>query len=681
MLSVFTLTLTSCFDDKYKDINANLNLANFDFKTTKSLTVSVSTLNNANQPMGNVYMELYTQNPLKDDGTLISNSSDYLVYKGMTDANGLLSCQIALASSVDSLSVLVNQIGLPSPQQYKLTSNEMNIIIGGNSAQSAPKKVIASTAAAALPDPLKVNGFYVLGSWDKMGLPAYLTTNDLVENDFLADVNASLPESVKLTASHPEYLTTGLQSGLVLIDSAEVWVTFVHEGAGYLNALGFYTYPTAKVPTTVSEITDPTIIFPNVSYTGKGGSLTSGNKVQLLYLNPKTNKYTTIFPKGITIAWFLKANGFKSGTVKTTSTTFYSDSKLNPEATPEKRIHNVLLKDNARKLLVLGFEDLNRDGSSDEDFNDAVFYATASPYTAVLTDVYQKIDTPLDSDGDGVSDTRDEYPADKDRAFNNYYPSKNNVGTLAFEDLWPNKGDYDFNDLVIDYNFNQITNAANQIVAVDAELTVKAIGASLRNPFAIEFNTTADNVKTVSGQNLNKAIFKLNANKTEANQNKAVVPVFEDPYAVLGFTGSIVNTVIGGAYSAPKTISLQVEFNTPIALTAFGTAPYNPFIIINGERGKEVHLPGSTPTALADISFFGTGDDNSDVASGKYYMSDKYLPWAINIPVEFSYPAEKQDITKTFLVFNNWASSRGYNYMDWYLDKNGYRDVTKIFKK
>jgi LruC domain-containing protein len=164
-------------------------------------------------------------------------------------------------------------------------------------------------------------------------------------------------------------------------------------------------------------------------------------------------------------------------------------------------------------------------------------------------------------------------------------------------------------------------------------------------------------------------------------QAKAVIPVFDDPYNVLGFTGSIVNTVNGGAYSAPKTINLKIELNNPVSLSSLGAAPYNPFIVVGGERSKEVHLPGSAPTNLVDATLFGTGDDNTDLKSQKYYLSDKYLPWAINLPVQFAYPAEKQDITKAYLMFNNWANSRGYNYMDWYQNLNGYRDATKLFVK
>lgn len=685
LIGIITATVpfffSSCLNDKYEGVTENLTYNNFDFKTTKNVSVSLTTLGNTNQALSGVYVELYTQNPLKSDGSLIENSTDYLIFKGVTNASGKLGCKIAPATHVDSLSVLVNYVGLPHLINYKVEDN-MSITIGGSNVSSSGTQAKVARVATSIPSPTLVNGYYVLGSWNNSGLPSYLwTPNDVIADDFLADVNASLPERVRLTDSHPEYLSTGSQGSVVLIEDAEVWVTFVHEGAGNLNGLGYYTFPTGSTPLTAAAISDATIIFPNASYTGSGGSLTSGNKVQLLYLDPSTKKYTTVFPKGITVAWFLKANGFSGGNIVKGGTVYYSDNRFNPESTEARRIHNVLLKDNARKLLLLGFEDLNRDGSSDEDFNDAVFYATVTPYTAVKSEFYQPIDTPKDTDKDGVGDSRDEYPNDPAKAFNNYYPSKNAVGTLAFEDLWPNKGDYDFNDLVVDYNFNQITNADNNVVEIEAALTVRAIGASLRNGFAIQLNTLPENIASVTGQQLTSGVFKTASNGTENNQQKAVVPIFDDAFKVLNYTGSIVNTVSGGAYVTPKTLNVTIKLKNPVALSGFGTAPYNPFIVIGGERGREVHLPGSAPTTLADKSLFGTGDDNTILSIQKYYMSDKYLPWAINIPQKFDYPIEKQDITKTYLMFNPWAVSHGFNYMDWYTSKTGYRDDGKLYKK
>ncbi|MBX9806686.1 MAG: LruC domain-containing protein [Flavobacteriaceae bacterium] len=684
LFSIFSVLLYSCVSDRV--INKDQNYVNFDFKTTKQITVSVSTLNSENKPVGGVLVQIYTQNPLTAEGLLKDNSSSFLAFKGISSSTGILNCEIAPATFVDSLSVLVNHIGLPSLKQIKIDSKDINIVVGGSFSQNANKSKGASktTSTAVIPDPIKMSGYYVLGSWDNQGKPNYLLSkNDIIANDFLADVNASLPEYLKLPLSHPEYLNSSDNGNIELIADAEVWVTFVHEGAGYRNALGYYTHKNDNPPASLAQITDQTIVFPNVSFNGSGGSLRSGNKVQLLYLDPSTNKYTTVFPSGTTVAWFFIANSFNSSTnsIGSGNGKFYSDKRFNPEANIDKKKHNVVLKDTKRQLLLLGFEDINREKNSDEDFNDGIFYSTISPFTAAKTDKIKSIDTPTDTDGDGIGDSLDEYPTDRTKAFNNYYPSQNNVGTIAYEDLWPHKGDYDFNDLVVDYNFNQVSNADNNIVEVNAAITVRAIGASFKNAFSLQFNTTPSNVKSVTGQSLNNGVFVLNSNGTELHQSKAVVPIFDDPFKVLNYNGSIVNTYVGGSYITPKTMNVKIEFITPILLSSFGTAPYNPFIVVSGIRGKEIHLPASAPTDLADKSIFGTGDDNTNLAAQKYYMSDNNLPWAINIPVKFAYPAEKQDITKAFSVFNQWTSSQGSLYMDWYLDKNGYRDTSKLYKK
>ncbi len=110
-----------------------------------------------------------------------------------------------------------------------------------------------------------------------------------------------------------------------------------------------------------------------------------------------------------------------------------------------------------------------------------------------------------------------------------------------------------------------------------------------------------------------------------------------------------------------------------------GEAPYNPFIIVNKERGKEVHLPFFKPTTLADYSLLGTGQDNSNISQNRYYLSENNIPWAINIPYKFSYPLEKEEITGAHLKFGEWAESNGTVFQDWYMDNSGYRNNSKIY--
>jgi len=212
---------------------------------------------------------------------------------------------------------------------------------------------------------------------------------------------------------------------------------------------------------------------------------------------------------------------------------------------------------------------------------------------------------------------------------------------------------------------------------------LRAIGAHYRNAFAIEFNTTPENVASVTGQFISKSLFNIAANGTEKDQKKAVIYAFDDACNVLSVSGTsgYVNTIATSSYTNPKTINLKISFVNPVSTSELGGAPFNPFIVINENRAKEVHLAGTTPTSLADLSLLGTGQDNSNIATGKCYMSGKYLPWAFNIPTKFEYPIEKEDITNTYLMFNSWALSKGAVYTDWYTNKAGYRDTKKIYMK
>src|SRR5690606_6148145 len=122
------------------------------------------------------------------------------------------------------------------------------------------------------------------------------------------------------------------------------------------------------------------------------------------------------------------------------------------------------------------------------------------------------LDKPEDQDGDGVSDVLDEFPTDPNRAFINYFPSQNNWGTLAFEDQWPDMGDYDLNDLVVNYRYAFISNAQNNVVDLNADFNVVAVGASFENGFGVEFPFSASLVKQVAGQRLISSYIQTQSN-------------------------------------------------------------------------------------------------------------------------------------------------------------------------
>jgi LruC domain-containing protein len=313
----------------------------------------------------------------------------------------------------------------------------------------------------------------------------------------------------------------------------------------------------------------------------------------------------------------------------------------------------------------------------------AIAYKTAYTNSDISTANYTIL---IDTDGDGVIDSEDAYPNDSTRAFNNYFPAENK-GSLAFEDSWPSKGDYDMNDVVVDYQFKNITNAHNQLVETFASFTLKASGASYNNGFGFQLatNDIPSSAIQVTGSSIKESFLMLNANGTEQGQDKSTLIVFDNAYDVLQYPGSGLgfNTSPDAPYVTPVTITLHIIY-TPYTYTEqqLDIAHFNPFIIVNKVRGKEVHLPDYTPTALVNPTYFGTGDDKSNLAQGKYYKTANNLPWALNMYNGFNYPNEKAEITKAYLHFIDWVLSNGTSYTDWYTNTAaGYRNNTNIYSK
>jgi len=290
---------------------------------------------------------------------------------------------------------------------------------------------------------------------------------------------------------------------------------------------------------------------------------------------------------------------------------------------------------------------------------------------------------PPDTDGDGVPNNLDDFPNDPTRAFTNYYPAKGQFGSLAFEDLWPAKGDYDMNDLVIDYNFTIISNAQNKIVDILPVFYVRAVGAYLQNGFGFQFdNLLPGAVGSVSGYSLRNSYISLASNGVENSQGNAVIIVYDNAANVTHATGgNFFNTQKNVPYALSDSIKMTIHFAIPQDASVVGTAPYNPFLIKNMQREVEIHLPDRIPTSLANQGLFGTGNDNSNPSAGRYYKTSTNLPWAINLVQRFDYTWENVQVITGYLKFGNWAESGGSAYPDWYLDLSGYRDASQIYTK
>ncbi|KZN66743.1 LruC domain-containing protein [Pseudoalteromonas luteoviolacea] len=470
---------------------------------------------------------------------------------------------------------------------------------------------------------------------------------DQYSSDFFQRISNALPEAKVNEA----FITGDEGSTIHLNEEAEVFITFIHEGAGYKNSFGYFTFDPQNPPTTPEEVQE-TIVFPNLSYP----HLTNGHRVSI-----------GTFPAGTSIGFFVAANGFwyYTGVKNWQIPYYYSISSLNPEPTEELRQHCVLLYDEQEQEVVIGFEDLPRTWG-DNDFNDAVFSVTASPGSAISSTNLVTMPEANDSDADGIPDEQDEFPNNYRRSHSQYFPSETGVSTLAYEDNWPQRGDYDMNDLVVKQRIQTTLDADNLVSGFILHGWITARGAAFENGYGLRImGSTPDLIESatinIDGQSFDKS--------AEEFQSNAVLQLWSSTqvFTQTGQSGqcSHFNTVKTCNYFEPVPFTLDVTFAESQA--SLNVSDMDFFIFRTADRTIEVHMADYPPTDLFDQTRFGKVDDTSDANSNRYFRTADNLPWALTVSEEWNYPREYIDVLWAYPDYETWVESSGEQAQNWYL--------------
>ena len=637
------------------------------------------------------------------------------VIRGRTNAQGVFTTKIQVPGYVPEIAVVADRIDIDNLAVLEITGSTLEY-----------------TFEAYVPEeePAKITGFEVSGQtrrmgselddfsfiepidggdnpWNSKGKPNYLVTPDeIFEEDFLELLSESFPmwEAIEdmeeqfqmLRQNSPDNITN-----LRFLDDATVHVSYLTSGGRSLvpapswykagvggqyaintwsphnrDAVGFYYADEAD------EDMDMHVIFPNVYGNRQNNNLQMGDRMLM-----------GDFSAGDELGFWIGADAWNQDDHELDEDYaehfYFSDDELNTDDLWDENDNQRILTlvDYENERLVVLFE---RDGYPyddwDSDFADVMLSVTVDPWNAVdFSDMPTLMGEPADGDGDGVNDMIDEYPDNDNMCFNSWSPGSDTWGRLAFEDQWPVKGDYDFNDLVVAYRGNHITNNQNKVVQIELEFDVKAVGAAFRNGFAVELPFSPDLVESVTGNEAfvtNGSVFSIDGNGTESNQTYAVIPIFDESSLVTNTpVGEFVNTEPGSSTVNPETIQITIALNSPYFDPATYddeesgipfAPPYNPFLVRNRDRKVEIHLPGYHPTDEMDMGLFNTGDDNSDEGNERYYKSINNLPWALLLPNDWDHVVELVELPQAYIHFVEWAESGGELYEDWYVDQSGY---------
>jgi LruC domain-containing protein len=257
---------------------------------------------------------------------------------------------------------------------------------------------------------------------------------------FMTDVIEKLPEGRRLPDSHPTWM---MPCDIHLVENCTVLFTYVVEGAGYKNALGYHVYDTASPPTSASQITDRRILIPNFSganekikYYGTtgGGSLSSGDSLDVPFeVDTVNQQHNYSFPAGKSIGFFIISNGWSNGSwnsgntqpnpstvLRLSNDIMFSNPALNTaNPTGQKEQFACLQSKIDPDVIIYGVEDIRRPGG-DKDFNDAVFLIEATPSTAIAPGSYVPNNTAKAASWGTVMIEDDVYDNDYNDAIFNY---------------------------------------------------------------------------------------------------------------------------------------------------------------------------------------------------------------------------------------------------------------------
>lgn len=649
--------------------------SSFNWASSKAVMSDISIVGTEGKAKAKVRVDIYDVDPY---------SGGKVLYSGFTDAQGRLDAPVKILSGMKEVVVVANTLGIGG---NRMTVPVVNGKIKAHfSGVAQPRKFDKTSAAGSSPTAvLGYSNTYYLGGFNANGVPSGMSSIPVAQA-YLDNLDLVLPEKNHLPCDNvrKNFLEDLFCNQVTTSkDDAEVFVTFLAEGAGFKNALAYYYYPAGSPPASSAAIDSIFVIFPDASE--GAGKMQAGDRVKL-----------GTFPKNTTIEWVLLGNAWNQAAGRdefghaggSSTKVYYGEDAFNADMgitqqpaclDPNFKRHMISLTDNlnGEEIQIFSFEDIAYP-YGDYDFNDCIFFATGDLYPSCAPPAQLPNPGIADTDGDGIIDQFDDEPNNVEVAC-----LINWKGTLVFEDLWPAKGDYDFNDLVTGYDITHAINADGLVHEVRADYTIKAAGAGFNNGFGTLFeDVERADIASITGRT-SSGTFAKDGNGTTASGDATEALVYnwdatKDIIVNDIAAGAFFNTVPGGGQGNEKTENVLISFvhspvNTPgatgVSPWQLGLPPYNTFIVSNGDQTREVHLADMMESSLHNDGRYGTVDDDSNPGVGRYFktVAPSNLPWALDIPTgTFAWPKERVDILTAYPQFGAWAASGGVVNTMWF---------------
>lgn len=640
----------ACVDhhDVYKgeDESGKLTFNEFDFVTTQEVNLQVNYQNMGGIQTA-VYFEVYDEMPVTEtEYNYVKKEGVEPLFGYLTEKDGTFSKTLTLPSYAKTLYIY-------TPAFYARSLIEVKVENG----MAVASDVVPEAKSAGT----KAGGNYTSKVIDEEGWKTWLGTfnrgtgevnykykGEELRYTYVDELYSLHASVVNVNASCPDRLR--ISEDFCVNEAGEVAVTFLGGNTCWNSSLGYYYYPEGQKPASLEEA-NVIMIFPNTqdgcwsnnwwAAQAKKG-VDRGTVVQLKYYpeianNSKTGE-TTVFPAHYRIGFVLATNawtnripGYTAWNAYRATTSeglsvskkgdqvFHIDKNGQPGDTRRSAVYRYTNK--GTDAIIFSFED----SEYDDNFSDVVFTVKTNPKDMIS-------DIPVIED--------------------NKQTVKSKVGIYTFEDMWPARGDYDMNDVMVSVDYEKVMDAslANKgiysetftfITYENVAINKNGLGVTLENAGDADISLTIDGVET-------------DWVKREGN--------------VILLTDNVKN-YMGKEYKLTLTYASAVKKEQARVKTFIWKAG-------EGEGNWEVHISKESPTIFADLSerYFGQRDDRSVLADGIFYVREGNYPFAIflsgctkdNISKLLMPENEERPIDAVYPDYAGWVTSAGKTNAGWY---------------
>ena len=283
----------------------------------------------------------------------------------------------------------------------------------------------------------------------------------------------------------------------------------------------------------------------------------------------------------------------------------------------------------------------------------------------------------VDADKDGVIAGVDVDDNNPNVASYNYPQGQGTYFTTLYEDLFPCMGDYDLDDLVHNYSYQEGLNGTGDVTSIKFDYRFPAMGGAFNNSFVLRV-MDQDNNAALSLDN-SSYYSSTQIERLHDSQNKTTLFIFHNIKSIYTTNKSAIVNTVNIDYSEIPLLSGTVSNIN---------GAYDEFILQNGKMGNEIHplynklhakYPAlNNPSMYNDSSNFLRCDDKSSDVT-KLFVNANGFPWVLtDLPMDLPWPEERTPIVEAYPNFHKFVISDPA--LDWYSDKNGNRNNKKLKK-